>query len=162
MLGQGNSQQRHPTSHPPNLPRRVESSETSRRDGVVLQSSREAPPLPTAINTPTVTSTSPTAPGGPIIIPHGSQPSMTVAYSTGAKVVYPRAPSVQEGQNLFRCPCCYLSLPMSFSAGAKWRSAQPFPAVSSSPAMDETHLNRKRLAEDIFPHTCVLPSVNGH
>jgi hypothetical protein len=67
------------------------------------------------------TSTTPTALEGPIIIPPGSQPSLTVASSTSSRVVYPRPPKIQDGQNVFRCPCCYQSLPVGYSRGTRWR-----------------------------------------
>jgi hypothetical protein len=68
----------------------------------------------------TETSTVPTALDGPIQIPEGNQLSMTVASSTSAKVVYPRALKI-PGRDLFTCPCCCQSLPIYICSGARWR-----------------------------------------
>lgn len=72
---------------------------------------------------PTPTSTAPTTIREPVAVPESSQPSMTLASATGAKVSYPSAPDVSDGHQAFTCPCCYLSLPVSLSEGRKWRLA---------------------------------------
>ncbi|KAL4804113.1 hypothetical protein BDV18DRAFT_162522 [Aspergillus unguis] len=84
---------------------------------------------------PAPTSTAPTTIQEPVVVPESSQPSMTLASTTRAKVSYPSAPEIPDGHQAFTCPCCYLSLPVSLSEGRKWR---------------------KHLAEDICPYTCIL------
>lgn len=61
-----------------------------------------------------------TAIDGPIEIPMGGQLSMMAPSSTSAKIEYPRALKV-TGQELFVCPCCCQSLPVSISSGPQWR-----------------------------------------
>lgn len=70
---------------------------------------------------PTITSTAPTTLVEPIEISPNSQPSMTAVSSTSLKVIYPKPPEVLQGQNLFRCPCCYQSLPIAVTAKRNWR-----------------------------------------
>lgn len=70
---------------------------------------------------PAPTSTAPTTIREPVVVPESSQPSMTFASTTSAKVSYPSAPDVSDGRQAFTCPCCYLSLPVSLSEGRKWR-----------------------------------------
>lgn len=71
-----------------------------------------------------ITSTVPTAIQGPIQIPQGRQSSMTVPSSTGSKAMYPKPPKVSEDVMFFRCPCCFLTLPVTFAKRSRWRYGQ--------------------------------------
>ncbi|KAF2025169.1 hypothetical protein EK21DRAFT_93497 [Setomelanomma holmii] len=64
-----------------------------------------------------------------------SQQAVTEISMTGARVKYPRPPKMRPGAQVFKCPCCSLTLPVSFSEARRWR---------------------KHVHESIVPYTCIL------
>lgn len=70
----------------------------------------------------TITSSMPSALEGSVIIPRGSQPSMTVASSTRLRADYPKPPRTAKDESVFQCPCCCQTLPISTAKSeARWR-----------------------------------------
>lgn len=68
-----------------------------------------------------IASSAPTPMEGTLEIPDGSQPSSIALSSTSSTVIYPRPPKMTKGQGIFKCPCCYQTLPASSARGRRWR-----------------------------------------
>jgi hypothetical protein len=68
-----------------------------------------------------ITSTVPTVVQDEISIPQGTQLSMTAPSSTSFKVAYPKPPKTRTDARFFRCPCCFLTLPIEFRERSRWR-----------------------------------------
>lgn len=67
-----------------------------------------------------VTSSVPTAIEGPVNLSHGARASTLAPSSTSTKIAYPKPPKPSVGQNFFVCPCCYQTLSVTSTRGARW------------------------------------------
>ncbi|KAL3482142.1 hypothetical protein BJX99DRAFT_252856 [Aspergillus californicus] len=124
--------------HDPPTVQQIRSNETvlEERATVVEQKHHQQAPNSRVATVHALASTVPTITQNPIVIPQGSQPSMTVASAVSTRISYPMPPEIQMDHDVFVCPCCYLTLPRSVAIGPRWR---------------------KHIAEDLCPYTCVLP-----
>lgn len=77
--------------------------------------------------------------------------------STGSKIRYPNPPQLKE-LNSFKCPCCCLTLPASFSERHRWKSVDSILNDFFTPTIltDLVLLLRKHIAQDVCPYTCYL------
>jgi hypothetical protein len=54
-----------------------------------------------------------------------SQQALTVMSTTGLKLRYPHPPKLKEEAQVFKCPCCSITLPVSYAEKQRWRSVRP-------------------------------------
>ncbi|KAK6514615.1 hypothetical protein TWF281_004813 [Arthrobotrys megalospora] len=117
--------------NPSNRPESVNLKPDGAKSGILPSSSGILPTSTTAASAIEGTIIVPT----PVIAP--TPP--TVISQIGSRVAYPRPPLIPESKTIFTCPCCYQTLPHSFTERSQWK---------------------KHLAGDIRPYTCTFPNCS--
>jgi len=81
-----------------------------------------------------------------------SQSTMTDFSTTGSRIRYPHPPKLRDGATVFRCPCCCITLPKTFTRRRRWRF-ESYQLLLDNRA---DSCLRKHIKEDILPYTCIL------
>lgn len=80
---------------------------------------------------------------------------MSRVSSTGSRINYPNPPQLKK-LNSFKCPCCCLTLPETFSERQRWMLVDPIPNIFFTPTGLTDLILRKHIAEDLCPYSCYL------
>lgn len=144
-------------------------NQPNRGPNIVLAGSRARPPSPgakpvsaasalsvTRSDATRITDTTASAISTPFIF-NISAPStvMSQVSSTGSKTSYPNPPH-SKGLNSFKCPCCCLPLPVTFSEDDRWRLVDSLFNDFFTPTGLINLILRKHIAQDLCPYTCYL------
>lgn len=144
-------------------------NQPNRGPNIVLAESRARPPSPetkpvsaasalstTRSDATRITNTTASAISMPFTF-NISAPStvMSQVSSTGSKTSYPNPPH-SKGLNSFKCPCCCLTLPVTFSEHDRWRLVDSLLIDFITPTALIDLILRKHIAQDLCPYTCYL------